>query len=517
MIIRSTSGLNKIAFILVLISGFVYAILHLRADTVGVTSPSLFPFVMLGLALLIALGFEFVNGFHDTANAVATVIYSNSLPPVVAVVWSGIWNFIGVMASSGAVAFTIVSLLPVELVLRVGSEAGFSMVFSLLLAAVIWNLATWYLGIPNSSSHTLIGSIIGVGLMNQLMMGNNAASGVDWGQALQVFKALVFSPLAGFIIAAFGMFLLKMLVPISFLYQSPKGEEPPPWPMRLLLILTCTGVSFSHGSNDGQKGMGLIMLILIGTVPTAYALNNAVTSDEVAVFHYKAAAVERILTQIDPAPLPSLAESHKILTETIQHNKILPATLPSMRRIIDQVSHDVEQHHNFHDIPKDQQTNVRNSLYLLNETLIQFLKANKLPKNQVEDIQTFRTTIIHTIQFIPPWVKVIVALALGLGTMVGWKRVVVTVGRRIGKKAMSYGQGAVAESVAMTMIQMGNEFHMPISTTHVVTSAVAGTALANGDGVQWRTMRNMAMAWILTLPMAILLSGSLFWLFLKIF
>ena len=270
MILPNNPRFNKIAFILVLLGSIIYIILHLREDIIGVTNPSFLAFVLLALALVIALGFEFINGFHDTANAVATVIYSNSLPPIVAVVWSGLWNFLGVLCSSGAVAFTIVSLLPVELVLKVGSEAGFSMVFALLLAAVIWNLVTWFFGIPNSSSHTLIGSILGVGLMNQLLMGNNRASGVDWGQALQVFKALVFSPLAGFTIALLGMFLLKNFLPITSFYKVPEAGKTPPWPIRLLLILTCTGVSFSHGSNDGQKGMGLIMLILIGTVPVSY-------------------------------------------------------------------------------------------------------------------------------------------------------------------------------------------------------------------------------------------------------
>src|SRR5215468_1834506 len=218
----------------------------------------------------LACGFECVNGFHDTANAVATVIYTNTLKPWIAVVWSGIWNLIGVLTSSGAVAFGIVALLPVELVINVGSVAGFAMVFALLIAAMIWNVGTWYLGLPASSSHTLIGSIIGVGLANQLMApAGSATSGVDWGQAYNVGKTLLLSPLVGFICAALLLLLMKAIIRAPELYQAPKGNQPPPWWIRGLLILTCTGVSFFHGSNDGQKGMGLIMLILIGTVPTA--------------------------------------------------------------------------------------------------------------------------------------------------------------------------------------------------------------------------------------------------------
>ncbi|CAK7192587.1 Low-affinity inorganic phosphate transporter 1 [Commensalibacter sp. Nvir] len=517
MIQRNSSRFNTIAFVIVLLSAIIYTIVHLREDILGSYHASMVAFVLLGLALIIALGFEFVNGFHDTANAVATVIYSNSLPPIIAVVWSGIWNFIGVLVSSGAVAYTIISLLPIELVLRVGSDAGFSMIFALLLAAVIWNLITWFFGIPNSSSHTLIGSILGVGLMNQVLMGPGGSSGVDWDQALQVFKALVFSPLAGFFIALVCMYLLRFFIPASTLYQAPNGK-PPPWPMRLLLILTCTGVSFSHGSNDGQKGMGLIMLILIGTVPTAYALNGAVSAKQVENFSHKAMWVNQLLIKYDHhhAPL-SLNQSRIILTQTIQKNHLLKDTVPAMRTVLKAVEKDLEHKSTFKEIPLANQTNLRNNLYLLNQNLAHFARIETLSKEESETLNDFEKDIVNAIQFIPPWVKVVVAIALGLGTMVGWKRIVVTVGQKIGKQEMSYGQGAVAETVAMTMIQMGNQFHMPISTTHVVTSAIAGTSLGRGLGIQWRTIRNMATAWVLTLPVSILLSGAFFWLFLHCF
>ena len=246
---------------------------HLANDLSVVRDTRAYPFVLLGIALFIALGFEFVNGFHDTANAVATVIYTHSMPPNFAVVWSGAFNFLGVLLSSGAVAFGIVSLLPVELILQVGSGAGFAMVFALLIAAIIWNLGTWYFGLPSSSSHTLIGSIMGVGLMNQLMAASGSGtSGVDWGQATKIGESLLFSPLIGFSLSALAAAIAKALIPIPALYKEPEGNQPPPAWIRGLLVLTCTGVSFAHGSNDGQKGMGLIMLILIGTVPTAYAL-----------------------------------------------------------------------------------------------------------------------------------------------------------------------------------------------------------------------------------------------------
>ena len=267
---------TAIIFILLLAVGLAFTVYGVYTDVseTGVPVTTYVPFLLLGVALLIALGFEFVNGFHDTANAVATVIYTNSLPAQFAVVWSGFFNFLGVLLSTGAVAFGIISLLPVELILQVGSEAGFSMVFALLFAAIIWNLGTWWLGLPASSSHTLIGSIIGVGITNALMRGRDGTSGVDWSKATEIGYSLLLSPLVGFIAAALLLLTLKVMVRNPSLYAEPKGNQPPPWWIRGLLILTCTGVSFAHGSNDGQKGMGLIMLILIGTLPTAYALNK---------------------------------------------------------------------------------------------------------------------------------------------------------------------------------------------------------------------------------------------------
>lgn len=274
---RKPGMMGMLAFGLVLIIGVIFIGYSLAHDLGDLQLGSALPYILLGTALFVALGFEFVNGFHDTANAVATVIYTHSLQPHIAVVWSGFWNFAGVVTSTGAVAFAIVSLLPVELILQVGSGAGFAMVFALLVAAILWNLGTWALGLPASSSHTLIGSVIGVGIANQLMQGRSGTSGVDWAQALGIGKSLLLSPIFGFILAS-GLFLLmKAVIKDKRLYEAPVGTEPPPFWIRALLVFTCTGVSFFHGSNDGQKGMGSIMLILIGVVPTTYALNHAVT------------------------------------------------------------------------------------------------------------------------------------------------------------------------------------------------------------------------------------------------
>src|SRR6201991_2361814 len=247
-------SVGLIIFFLVIIAGAIYCATHLIDDLHTARQSSFLPYLLLGIALLIALGFEFVNGFHDTANAVATVIYTHSLTPNIAVVWSGAWNFLGVLTSSGAVAFGILQLLPVELILQVGSSAGFAMVFALLIAAIIWNLGTWWLGLPASSSHTLIGSIMGVGIVNALMRGRDGTSGVDWSQAAGIAKALLLSPLFGFVLAALLLVILKtvLLKVTPPLFGEPKGDEAPPWWIRGILILTCTLASFFHGSNDGQ-------------------------------------------------------------------------------------------------------------------------------------------------------------------------------------------------------------------------------------------------------------------------
>jgi PiT family inorganic phosphate transporter len=293
---------NPLAMILFfgfLAAGILYMAYSIYVDVgaSGMQTTTYLPYLLLFVALLIALGFEFVNGFHDTANAVATVIYTHSLPAPFAVVWAGFFNFLGVVVSSGAVAFGIISLLPVELILQVGTSAGFAMVFALLFAAIIWNLGTWYLGLPASSSHTLIGSIIGVGVANALMHGQDGTSGVDWSKATEIGYSLLLSPLFGFFAAALLLLALKLVVRNPALYREPKGNQPPPWWIRATLIATCTGVSFAHGSNDGQKGMGLIMLILIGTVPTAYALNRSMPASQMEEFRATSAAAATIVQQ----------------------------------------------------------------------------------------------------------------------------------------------------------------------------------------------------------------------------
>jgi inorganic phosphate transporter, PiT family len=512
-----SAKIGMAVFGVALIAGFIYAGVRLASDLSEIHSTEFMPFVLLGVALLIALGFEFVNGFHDTANAVATVIYTHSLEPHVAVVWSGMWNFIGVLVSSGAVAFGIVSLLPVELILQVGSKAGFSMVFALLIAAIIWNMGTWWFGLPASSSHTLVGSIIGVGIANQLMSVKTGTSGVDWGQATNIGKSLLLSPMVGFVGAALLLLLCKALIPNKQLYEAPKGSEPPPFWIRALLVLTCTGVSFAHGSNDGQKGMGLIMLILIGTVPTAYALNHAVRAKETQDFVAVSAQTAETLGKY-VSPDAVVADDRDEVTDYVRTKNFTPNTMLALRQLVNGIGTEMALYKDLKSVPQDKVRNFRNDMYVVSEALRLMQKSGQ-PEFSAADaavLKNYKTHIDNATKFIPSWVKVAVALALGLGTMIGWKRIVVTVGEKIGKDHLTYGQGAAAEIVAMFTIGAADWFGLPVSTTHVLSSGVAGTMAANKTGLQWSTVRNLAMAWVLTLPASIMLSATLFWAFRKI-
>jgi inorganic phosphate transporter, PiT family len=515
---RSPGKIAMIVFGCAIAAGIVYAGLKLGSDLATTHYPTVWPYVLLGVALLIALGFEFVNGFHDTANAVATVIYTHSLEPHVAVVWSGMWNLIGVLLSSGAVAFAVVSLLPVELILHVGSNAGFAMVFALLISAILWNLGTWWLGLPASSSHTLIGSIIGVGLANQFLAAKAGAgtgtSGVDWAQTVNVFKALLISPVVGFALSALLLLLFKALIKDPRLYEAPKGDAPPPFWIRFLLIGTCTGVSFAHGSNDGQKGMGLIMLILIGTVPTAYALNHAIGFNQVQDFEAVSAQAASTL-QGYVSPGGSVGDPRADVTRYLQTKQLAPETVAAEQQLIREITHEVGLYKSLAAVPADQQSNVRNDMYLASEG-IRVMEKTKAPAFSAADataLTNYKNHLDKSTKFIPGWVKLAVALALGLGTMVGWKRIVVTVGEKIGKQHLTYGQGAAAELVAMGTILAADNFGLPVSTTHVLSSGVAGTMMANKSGLQWSTVRNIAMAWVFTLPAAAALSGVLFMVF----
>jgi PiT family inorganic phosphate transporter len=515
---KSPGMIGMVVFGIALIVGLIYTVVSLARDLQAERGTSIYPYLLLGVALLVALGFEFVNGFHDTANAVATVIYTHSLEPHLAVAWSGAWNFIGVLLSSGAVAFTIITLLPVELILQVGSGSGFAMVFALLIAAILWNLGTWYFGLPASSSHTMVGSIIGVGIANQLMNPRQGTSGVDWTQAAGVGRSLLLSPLVGFGLAWLLLLLCKAVIKDRRLYEAPANGEPPPFWIRALLIYTCTGVSFAHGSNDGQKGMGLIMLILIGTVPTTYALNRAVTPSQTQDFLAVSQQTVQVVSHyVDPNAV--VADPRDDLTAFIRTKEFNANTMLALRSLISDIGNETALYKELKNVPPEMTRNFRNDMYVVSETIRLVQKSGKATFSpaDLKVLGNYKKHVDLATKFIPLWVKVAVAMALGLGTMIGWKRIVVTVGEKIGKDHLTYGQGAAAEITAMTTIGLADYMGLPVSTTHVLSSGIAGTMAANHTGLQLSTVRNLALAWVLTLPAAMLMSGFLFWALKNVF
>ena len=464
--------------------------------------------IFLLLAVGLALGFEFVNGFHDTANAVATVIYTNTLKPTYAVAWSGMWNLLGVLFSSGAVAFGIIALLPVELVVNAGSGAGFSMVFALLIAAIVWNLGTWYLGLPASSSHTLIGSILGVGLANSLTSGRAFGEGVNWAKAQEIFMSLLLSPMVGFIGAGALLLLMKALVRRPELYQAPEGNVPPLW-IRGLLMLTCTGVSFAHGSNDGQKGMGLIMLILIGILPGVYAVDLSADISQLMAASQPAIVVMDKLAGTN-APLQGSVASDQ-LSGYLRGGEPDAKTYAALAGKGHEISDKLANKTSFKDVSKDDRRALRSDMYLVSKSISKLDKQHAIKsESDVKALKGFKDQVGKATEFIPNWVKFAVALALGCGTMIGWKRIVVTVGEKIGKDHLTYAQGASAELVAMCTIYAADHFGLPVSTTHVLSSGIAGTMAANRSGLQMDTVKNLLLAWVLTLPVCIFLGSGLF-------
>ncbi len=517
--LKAANSRASIALILLAMGGGLsYIAFHLTRDLDTVAAASFGSYLLLAVALLIALGFEFVNGFHDTANAVATVIYTHSMEPNLAVILSGFCNLAGVLLSSGAVAFAVIALLPVDLILQISSGAGFALVFALLIAAILWNLGTWWFGLPASSTHTLVGSMIGVGIANQMMHAHLGAAGVDWGQAGKVLEALLISPFLGFVCAGLLLYVSKQAIKYPSLYEAPKNNQPPPWPIRILMVLTCTGVSFFHGSNDGQKGMGLIMLILIGTVPAAYALNHSFSAQEMQALIAVSEQADQILGRYaDPAGTPS-PDPRTAVTGYIGTGHLRPDTVLAVRKLVEDVNQELTVYKIFKSIPAQDQTRVRNDMYVISEAL-RLMARNHNPGFTAQEAATladYRGKLDRSTKFIPDWVKVAVALALGLGTMIGWKRVVITVGEKIGKKHLTYAQGASAGLVAMGTIFAATRFGLPVSTTHILSSGVAGTMTANGSGLRFSTVRNIAAVWIFTLPAAALLSGLLYWVFLAV-
>jgi phosphate/sulfate permease len=466
--------------------------------------------IILGLAILAAIFFEFINGFHDTANAVATVIYTNSLKPTQAVVWSGIWNFIGVISGGVGVGMSIVALISDKLLLDPNVGHALSMVMAILLAAIIWNFGTWYFGIPSSSSHTLIGSILGVGLGYAFLPENaTGESAVNMDKVKEIFTGLFMAPVLGFSLAVALMYILRRVVSKKVrnqIFAEPEKDTTPPAWIRGVLITTCTLVSFFHGRNDGQKGIGLVMLILISVLPSYYAINSFENFKSVRP------DVEKVVSLVAKIDTIGLGESEKKHIKDIEKNAnfVLPIMLMETKDIT---------------TPK---IDLRNALIKVSSAAKKLLKDEsvKISTEDRKSIEKLATKeeegIRKATDFAPEWAILMISISLGLGTMIGWKRIVITVGEKIGKSHLSYAQGASAELVAAVTIGLASGiagYKLPVSTTHTLSSGIAGAMVASKGvkNLQAGTIKTIALAWVLTLPVSMLLSAGLFLLFRYIF
>lgn len=443
------------------------------------------------LCILAVMGFEFVNGFHDTANAVATVIYTKALRPVYAIPWSGLWNFLGVCLGGVTVAMGILKLVPLDTLMTLPVSVGACLVLAVLLSSIIWNLGTWYLGIPCSSSHTMIGAMIGGGLAFTFYYNG---PGVNWSKAGEIGSSLILSPIIGFGAATLLMLFLKHVTKSHALFHIPSGEnDRPPIHIRLLLVTTCTLVSFFHGSNDGQKGVGLFMLILIAFLPARFAVNHAVP---------------------DTIVLSALNQTEQVINRRLENNNEKKSVLTALTAAIHQTKASLAE--------KNEKEAAKTYRYRKQvEEVVKDIRAvikapgANLDAKDQELLTSAANELEHVTDFAPVWVIAIISLSLGVGTMIGWKRIVVTIGEKIGNEHLNYAQGATSEIVAASTIGLSTGFGLPVSTTHVLSSGIAGAMVASGGkgNLNNGTLKNIALAWVLTLPVAIILAFLLFMLF----
>ncbi len=451
---------------------------------------SAFASAMLIVCLLAVCLFEAINGFHDTANAVATVIYTNALKPVIAVVWSGFWNFLGVILGGVAVAMSIIKLIPLDDLMAQPLGENIAMVLAVLLAAISWNLGTWYFGIPCSSSHALIGSLLGGGFAFWTV---HVSAGPNWGKAMDIGLSLFISPVFGFSLAILLMYLLRSFVKSKVIFDEPKAKQKPPFWVRGILILTCTLVSFFHGSNDGQKGIGLFMIVLMAFLPLHFVFNHSVRLD---TLQQSARNLESRLGRAE-------AGSYTTHLHTLSAHA---------GRIADSLAQTDKQN-------KAQLYALRKDIQVLVKSLDADVKAGLLKTTYTRQVKKDIATLRSAYEFAPTWVVVVISLCLGIGTMIGWKRIVVTIGEKIGKTHLTYAQGASAEICAAATIGVSTGFGLPVSTTHVLSSGIAGTMVAKGGikNLQKKTIKNIALAWILTLPVVFVLAAGLFYLLRLLF
>ena len=458
---------------------------------------------LLILSLVMVILFEATNGFHDAANAVATVIYTKSLQPGQAVILSGIMNFVGVLVGGIAVAYALVELLPAEVLSPPDGGPAVAMLVSLFVAALSWNVGTWWFGLPNSSSHCLIGALIGVALGNAFAHSRDLVNGVHWAQLWKVLEALALSPLLGFILAGALYFVCRKTLHDPHLYE-PVKDKPPIWWMRSILILTCSGVSFSHGTNDGQKSIGLIMLTIIGIFPSTYALNpdGKTSLQEIgAIMQQARPLIETYGDDRKTAALSAIQSIDKRIHSEQRGPRETDPTATKPKLQMGPRSPGAQT-----------RSTIRDDVFQVISELKHAEEANGVSAEEKKEAKALSKELGRAVEYAPLWVRMLSALCLGIGTMIGYKRIVKTLGERLGKVHLTPAQGASAEVVSALLIGTAGFTGLPVSTTHIVTSGIAGTMVTSGAGLEYTMVWRILVAWVLTLPVTILVAGVLYYL-----
>ncbi len=477
--------------------------------------------VLLFTSLAIALFYEVINGFHDAANAIAMIVYTNSLDAKYSVLMSGFMNFLGVLAGGIGVAYTIVHLLPLDILVSSDKSTTLIMIFSLLLSAMTWNLSTWYFGLPTSSSHALIGSLIGVSAIFGVMNGFELSQSINWRAVYIILGALALSPLVGFGGGFLFMYISRKYITTEKFYKSPQSEtkrKRPNFWMRMSIIATGAGVSFAHGSNDGQKGMGIIMIILIGILPSYYALNMDSKEYKILQVHDSAKSLAKYY-QTNEVELSSLIQEKKLTTALKSSNDIAECNINNIYATTMLIADKLDGITSYSKLSDDDKWKVHTAILCSNNFFEQIQKSLPASLNDKKEyISIHRTILLSDSEYVPKWVIIAVALALGLGTMVGYKRVLVTLGEKIGTQPITYMQGSLSQAVSMLTILLANLTHAPVSTTHIVSSAIAGTMVAQPEAsVQKSTLKAIALSWLFTLPTTSILSSSIYYFLNKVF
>jgi inorganic phosphate transporter, PiT family len=462
---------------------------------------------LLIFSLVMVIMFEATNGFHDAANAVATVIYTKSLQAGQAVVLSGIMNFVGVLVGGIAVAYALVELLPAEVLSPPDGGPAVAMLVALFVAALSWNIGTWWFGLPNSSSHCLIGSLIGIALGNAFARSRNIVDGVHWAQLWKVLEALAFSPLLGFVLAGALYFICRKTLHDEHLYR-PVTDKPPVWWMRAVLIVTCSGVSFSHGTNDGQKSIGLIMLTIIGIFPSTYALNpkgKTSLQDIAGIMQQALPLIGKYGDDRKAAALTAVgsleSRVHRDQGDAAQSTAQSDSTMAKQKLEAGPRSASAQT-----------RSAIRDDIYQVISELKHAEEAKGISADDKKSAQQLAKQLGSAVEYAPLWVRMLSAFCLGIGTMIGYKRIVKTLGERLGKAHLTPAQGASAEVVSAVLIGTAGFTGLPVSTTHIVTSGIAGTMVTSGTGLQYGMISRILMAWGLTLPVTILIAGALYYL-----